>query len=88
VSVFTDWTCVFPGKTGISWKRAWDGVGTKEEAEDVAARSCNVVAVPLEMYLSVKRFEWRTVTAERKLQELGILVRYDENDNPTFVTVK
>jgi hypothetical protein len=33
-------------------------------------------------------FEWRTVTAERKLQELGILVRYDENDNPTFVTVK
>lgn len=67
---FTRWTCTFPGKMGLSWKRAWDGEGSKEEAEAEAAKNCNVVAVPVELFEKMKHYEHRTVEAERKLQEL------------------
>jgi len=42
---FQDWTCMFPGKMGLSWKRAWDGVGSKEEAEAQARRIRDVGAI-------------------------------------------
>jgi hypothetical protein len=64
MSVFADWTCTFPGKMGLSWKRAWHGVGTKEEAEAQAAKNCNVVAVPLQLFETMKEHERRMVAAE------------------------
>ena len=69
---FTEWICVFPGKMGISWKRAWYGSGTKEEAEEQAQQNCNVVAIPLALWERYHEYETRMVRAEKKLQELGI----------------
>ncbi len=73
---FKEWTCTFPGKMGISWKRAWDGVGTKAEAEAQAAKNCNAVAVPLELFESMKDYEFRTVKAEAKLQYNHSITKY------------
>lgn len=70
-NVFEQWTCIFPGKMGLSWKRAWDGVGTKEQAETEAAKNCNVVAVPLQLFEKMKEHERRMVKAERMNEELG-----------------
>lgn len=78
------WTCMFPGKMGISWKASW-GTGTKEEAEAQASKNCNVIAVPLALWLRYKEYEHRAVAAERKLyDELKIRVDY-EDDKPVFV---
>ncbi len=68
MSVFQEWTTIFPGKMGLSWKRGWDGVGTQEEAEAVAAKNCNVVAVPLQLFEHIKETERRMVIAERELR--------------------
>ena len=68
-NVFEEWTTIFPGKMGLSWKRGWYGVGTKEEAEAEAAKNCNVVAVPLQLFEHVKEMEHRMVKAERQLRE-------------------
>lgn len=57
---------------GLCWKRAWDGTGTREDAERQAARNCNVVAVPLELFECLNEYQCRTAAAERKLAELGI----------------
>ena len=67
MNVFNEWTCIFPGKMGLSWKRAWNGVGTKEQAEEIALRSCNTVAVPLQLFETMKEHERRMVVAERAL---------------------
>jgi hypothetical protein len=67
MSVFDTWTCIFPGKMGLSWKRAWDGQGTKEEAEAQAAKNCNVVVVPVQLYDHIKEIERRMVQAEGRL---------------------
>lgn len=64
MSAFAKWTCVFPGKMGLSWKRTWHGTGTKEEAERQASKNRNVVAVPLEMFRKIKEHESRMVLAE------------------------
>lgn len=82
MSAFKEWTCTFPGKMGLSWKRAWGGVGTKEEAEAEAAKYCNVVAVPLELFEKMKEHERRMVQAERKLES----VCTDYNGNPWPLT--
>jgi hypothetical protein len=66
------WTCVFPGKMGISWKLSWNEHGTKEEAEIQAAKNCNVVAIPLALWLRYQEYENRAVAAELKLLEFGI----------------
>lgn len=82
------WTCVFPGKMGISWKLAWNNVGTKAEAEAEAAKNRNVVAIPLALWGRYKEYEHRTVAAERKLmEELGIRVDYIDRE-PKFVQVR
>ena len=62
------WICIFPGKMGLSWKRAWLGSGTKKEAEEQAAKNRNVVPVPLALWLRYLEYEQRAVVAERKLQ--------------------
>jgi len=67
--VFKEWTTIFPGKMGLSWKRGWDGVGTKEEAETEAAKNCNVIAVPLQLFEHIKEIEQRMVKAERVNRE-------------------
>jgi hypothetical protein len=67
MNVFNEWTCIFPGKMGLSWKRAWNGVGTKEQAEEIALRNCNTVAVPLQLFETMKEHERRMVVAERAL---------------------
>jgi len=78
------WTCIFPGKMGISWKRSW-GEGTKEEAEAEATKNCNVIAVPFALWARYKEYENRTVVAERKLMdELRIRVDYVDG-KPVFV---
>lgn len=51
---FGKWTCIFPGKMGLAWKRAWYGEGTKEEAETQAAKNCNVIAVPVQLAESIR----------------------------------
>ena len=71
MSAFAEWTCIFPGKMGLSWKRVWDDVGTKEEAEAQAEKNCNVIAVPLQLFEHVKEVEKRMVLAERALAERG-----------------
>ena len=73
------WTCVFPGKMGISWKLAWNSYGTKAEAEAQAAKNQNVVAVPLAFWLRYKEYEHRCVAAEKKLMEVANL-RLDYNE--------
>jgi hypothetical protein len=88
------WTCVFPGKMGISWKLAWNAYGTRGEAEAQAAKNCNVVAVPLALWLRYKEYEHRAVAAERKLaNEFGVRLDYvgDEPDPDArirFVEIK
>lgn len=82
---FKEWTCIFPGKMGLSWKRAWDGVGTKEEAEAEALKHCNVAAVPLQLFEHLKNCERRMVVAERQLRKQyvethNILKEADEQD--------
>lgn len=69
MSVFNEWTCIFPGKMGLSWKQSW-GTGTKEEAEVQADKNCNVIAVPLQLFETMKDHERRMVAAERELQEI------------------
>ncbi len=72
MNVFDRWTCIFPGKMGLSWKLAWNSFGTKEEAEEQAAKNCNVVAVPVQLYEHIKETERRMVEAERKLDNLRV----------------
>lgn len=84
---FKEWTCAFPGKMGLSWKRSWYGVGTKEEAETNASTHRNVIALPLKLLGHIKEMEKRTVVAEDKLAELGIRIDY-ENAEPVFVNLK
>jgi len=72
-SVFKQWTCAFPGKMGLSWKRAWDGVGTKEEAEIEAAKNCNVVAIPIQLFETMKDHEKRMVLAEEMVNKIRIM---------------
>lgn len=72
MNVFEKWTCIFPGKMGLSWKLSWNSYGTKEEAEAQAIKNCNVVAVPLQLYEHIKDVEQRMVKAERELNELRI----------------
>jgi hypothetical protein len=72
MSVFNEWTCAFPGKMGLSWKRAWDGVGTKEEAEIQSAKNCDVIAIPLQLFEKMKEHERRMVLAENKLDRLKV----------------
>lgn len=69
MNVFTEWTCIFPGKLGLSWKLAWNASGTKEEAEAAASKNCNVIAVPVELYVHIKDMECRMVEAERRLNK-------------------
>lgn len=81
-----NWTCIFPGKMGLSWKRAsWCGAGTREAAEAEATKFCNVIAVPVQLCDHIKAIEIRALVAERKLQELGIRVDYNDAMVPTFV---
>lgn len=70
--VFDRWTCIFPGKLGLSWKHAppYEHYATKEEAEAVAAKNCNVVAVPSQLFEKMKEHERRMVAAERELAEI------------------
>ncbi len=77
---FKEWTCIFPGKMGISWKRAWDGVGTKEEAEEQAKKNCNVIAIPLQLFENIKRQERSLVIAMKKLNEVGYCQSIHDND--------
>jgi hypothetical protein len=88
MTAFLEWTCVFPGKMGLSWKRAWHRIGTKEEAEAQAAKNCNVIAVPMQLFDKMKEHELRMVVAEQKLAEMGIAVRYDADMTPLFVNLK
>lgn len=69
MSAFTQWTCIFPGKHGLSWRLAWNSQGTKEEAEAEATKHCNVIAVPVELYIHIKDIERRMVEAERRLNK-------------------
>lgn len=64
---FKEWTVIFPGKGGISWKRSWDYNGTKEEAEIEASKYQNTVSVPVDLWNRYKEYEERMVIAERKL---------------------
>lgn len=43
---------------------AWDGVGSKDEAEEQAKKNCNVVAVPMQLFEHMKEVERRMVEAE------------------------
>ena len=89
---FAEWTCIFPGKMGLSWKRAWDGVGTKEEAEIQAMKHCNTVAVPLALFEHIRNVAKRMVEAKQenvKLKTaLGRLMSTcfgeDEGDPPKY----
>jgi hypothetical protein len=82
------WTCIFPGKMGISWKLAWNGTGTKLEAEEQAIKNRNVIAIPLALWLRYKEYEHRTVKAEQKLlDELGLRADYKDGEH-SFVKVR
>lgn len=84
-SAFEKWTTAFPGKMGLSWKRGWDGVGTKEEAETEAAKNCNVIALPLYLFLHIKQIEHRMVVAERIVNQhrVELLNAADARVSPT-----
>jgi len=86
MNVFEEWTCIFPGKHGLSWKQAWYGSGPREEAENQASKNCNVVAVPLQLFQHIKEIEHRMVAAETKLQDLGIRMDYVEG-KPVFISL-
>lgn len=83
MSNYKEWTVVFPGKMGISWKRFQEFIGTEDEARAEAAKWGNSVAVPLELCLKMKEYERRTVAAEQKLQELGYRSEYKDGQ-PVF----
>lgn len=68
-SVYKEWTCIFPGKLGLYWKRAWDGICTKEEAELQASKNCNVISVPVQLFEYIKEIECRMVSAEALIPE-------------------
>ena len=81
------WTCIFPGKMGISWKNSW-GQGTKAEAEEQATKNRNVIAVPVALWLRYKEYEHRTVVAEQKLlDELGLRADYKDGEH-SFAKVR
>ena len=80
-SVFKEWTCIFPGKMGISWKRAWDEVGTKSEAEAEAAKNCSVIAVPLQLFTHIKEYEHRMVAAENELTRLKTRLKTEKSND-------
>jgi len=61
IDCFQGWTTIFPGKGGLSWKRGWDGIGTKEEAEAIASKNCNVIAVPFQLFEHIKEMERKVV---------------------------
>lgn len=82
--MYAEWTCVFPGKMGLSWKLAWNHIDTEENARDWAAHFSNAVAVPLELYRHMKEMEHRVVAAEGKLQEMGVRMDYIDGQ-PVFV---
>lgn len=69
MSAFKMWTCVFPGKMGLCWKLAWNGSGTKEEAETEAQKFCNSVVVPLQLWEKIKEHDERLVKAEEKVRQ-------------------
>lgn len=71
--VFKEWTTAFPGKMGLSWKRGWDGVGTKEEAEAMATEYCNTIAIPVQLFEHIKEMERRMVEAETALAQIRCL---------------
>lgn len=75
-SVFKDWVCIFPGKMGISWKLSHEAT-TREEAEIQAAKNCNVVAVPLQLYEKMRELEDRMMNAERK--KLFVVIDVEQN---------
>lgn len=82
--MFDKWVCVFPGKMGISWKLAYGGVFSKEEAESYAIKYGNVVVVPLAFWEKYREYEHQAVVAKQKLIEVANL-RLDYNEgNPTF----
>jgi hypothetical protein len=72
--VFAEWTVIFPGKMGLSWKQAWHS-GTKEAAEAQAAKNCNAIAVPVQLFEKMKEHERRMVIAERELALLRSAVK-------------
>ncbi len=72
MSVFTQWTCIFPGPMGLSWKSAWDKVGTHQQARIQATKNCNVVAVPVELFNHIKEVEQRMVKAESLLNQIRV----------------
>lgn len=74
MSCFSKWVCTFPGEMGLSWKHAppYEMYKTKEAAEAEAAKARNVVAVPLDLFMTMKDHERRMVLAERKLQESSL----------------
>jgi hypothetical protein len=81
------WTCIFPGKMGISWKIAWNSHGTKAEAEAQAAKNRNVLAVPLALWLRYREYEYCLVVAKQKLvDELGLRLDYVD-EKPVFAEV-
>lgn len=61
MTVFQDWVRIFPGKMGLAWKLASEVVTTKEEAEKLATRNCNVIAVPLQLWEHLQRIYYRPV---------------------------
>lgn len=67
-TAFKEWTCVFPGKGGLCWKRAWDCVGSREEAEAQAAKNCNVVAVPVDLWENINYYQKQYVVLYNKLE--------------------
>lgn len=69
-SVWGLWTCIFPGKHGICWKRAWDAEGAEEEAKAQAAKNCNVVAVPLQLWESIDKYQRGWVEKEKEIAKL------------------
>jgi len=82
------WTCIFPGKMGLSWKPAWNSYGTRAEAEEEAAKYANTIPIPVALFRRMKEHEHRMVAAEQKLQQVAGL-RLDYKDgNITFVDLR
>lgn len=82
---FEQWICVFPGKMGLSWKPASGRIGSKEEIELEAEGYRNTVAIPLQLFETMKDHERRMVVAEQKVNEARV-VRENElyNANRKF----
>lgn len=77
MSVYGEWCVIFPGKMGLSWKIV-TSYDSKEEAETAAAKNCNTVIVPTDLYVTMKENEHRMVAAESKLNEFRIRQDYED----------